>query len=376
MKPFVMMNSSLWQVKHLPQRNRDGTVVLVGLHDIRHIRPPLLDDRVLAKVLRALAGVVLEREEFAGFFLQKDGVLAHPALFEQCGQFRPDLAVSSLIFLFMSLFQVHHERFTHGFLLSHLMLLAQLAVGFVQIEQAGKENRDDQKRSDDDRHQRSRDLHQPHPELQIPDEERSEEHAPHRSLSTGDRNAAEHDQSDDFHIPPGGDVGADREDSGCQQNGGKAADEAGDREVDDPNPLDVDSAEPSDFGVVSDRIEPPAIGRLVEDEAEDHHEHEVEHELEGDRGAFDELLTEKPVGFRKRRSSLVAEHSNRDSPVDRLRRQRHGDRRHLEERDHESVEKPRQRTHSESDEDQRRNRSPAGRCVAHRVRAESDDRGD
>ena len=69
MKPFVMMNSSLWQVKHLPQRNRDGTVVLVGLHDIRHMRPPLLDDRVLAKVLGASTGVVLEREEFAGFFL-------------------------------------------------------------------------------------------------------------------------------------------------------------------------------------------------------------------------------------------------------------------------------------------------------------------
>ncbi len=114
----------------------------------------------------------------------------------------------------------------------------------------------------------------------------------------------------------------------------------------------------------------------MKDEAENHHQYEVEHELEGDRGAFDELLTEKAEVLRKGRSSLVAEHSDRDSPVDRLRGERYGDRRHLEERDHESVEEPGQGTHRKGDDDQRRNRSSAGCGIPHGIGAEGDDRSD
>ena len=106
-------------MKNFIEVDRRGTVVIIGQHQIPHMRPPSLADLGLRdlppQLFRFDLGV---REEPAGFTVEKDRIGAHAVLSQNVLQLRPDRVVSAFIFFLMAGFQSHQERFADHFVIS------------------------------------------------------------------------------------------------------------------------------------------------------------------------------------------------------------------------------------------------------------------
>ncbi len=98
-------------MEHLGQRYAHRRAVGVGLHDVRHIVPPLAHHRVLRQLVRR-AGVrqFLHGEQGQRFRVQKDRVVGDARLAQRARQLRPDLVVPPLVFGLTAGFQLHLER--------------------------------------------------------------------------------------------------------------------------------------------------------------------------------------------------------------------------------------------------------------------------
>ena len=80
-------------MKDFLQGDADRRIVGIGVHDVRHARPPFFDD---FRLREAVGGIVIAK------FLR--------------GQFRPNFVMPFLIFFFTSRMQFHGERISqHGF---------------------------------------------------------------------------------------------------------------------------------------------------------------------------------------------------------------------------------------------------------------------
>ena len=77
-------------VEHLRQRYADGRVVGIGLHDVCHVSPPLLDYFEAAHILTsAFAPCLLKGEEYVCFLVKIDAVVVYSAVAEQLTHFWP-----------------------------------------------------------------------------------------------------------------------------------------------------------------------------------------------------------------------------------------------------------------------------------------------
>ena len=103
-------------MEHLGQRDADGRVVGIGLHDVGHVGPPLLADLRGAEVLAAaVAFKLLVGVERVGVFVEVNAVVAHAAFAQQTTQFGEQVGMTTLVLLFLSWVQEHLKCFSsHG----------------------------------------------------------------------------------------------------------------------------------------------------------------------------------------------------------------------------------------------------------------------
>ena len=104
---------SLFHVEALVERDGDGGVVWVDLHDVSHVVPPFLDDGVAAEILGTFVALdFLIGEQDVGVLVPPDGVVLDAAVGQEFLEFGPDGRVPALVFVFESRFQEHFECFS------------------------------------------------------------------------------------------------------------------------------------------------------------------------------------------------------------------------------------------------------------------------
>lgn len=98
------------QIKHLSQRCRHGRIVVAGGHNILHIGPPVLHHGVPGQGIER-GGVcrLQHREQLVRIVIEENGVVRNAAVFEQKGQFGPDIVVPAPVFFGFAGMEVHFE---------------------------------------------------------------------------------------------------------------------------------------------------------------------------------------------------------------------------------------------------------------------------
>ena len=105
----------LFHVEYLFQRNRNRRVVRIHVHDVGHVVPPFLYDRIRAEILRtALASLFLNGEQQVRLLVPEDVVVAYAGFFQQFDQFGPDRAVAFFVLYLATGFEFHFKCAFHN----------------------------------------------------------------------------------------------------------------------------------------------------------------------------------------------------------------------------------------------------------------------
>jgi len=100
----------LFRVKNLRERNADRRVVGIGFHDVRHVVPPLFDDRIFGKAVGGMAvGQLLHGEEDQRLPIEKNRVVGDAGLGQRPGKLGPDFVVAFLILGLEAGLEFHFE---------------------------------------------------------------------------------------------------------------------------------------------------------------------------------------------------------------------------------------------------------------------------
>lgn len=100
----------LFEEENLPQRNGDGRIVGIDLHDVAHVAPPFPNHGIVAHLLRGtFAADLLIGEQHEGVGIVKNRVIANAALFEQLFHFGPKASVAFFVFRLAAGFELHFE---------------------------------------------------------------------------------------------------------------------------------------------------------------------------------------------------------------------------------------------------------------------------
>ena len=100
----------LRHVKQFGERNRNGRVIRIGLHDIGHIIPPFLHDRGRSQILRGLLAFdFLHGKQNIRLLVPEDRIVVYVGIFQHLDQFGPDFGVAFLVLGLATGFQFHFE---------------------------------------------------------------------------------------------------------------------------------------------------------------------------------------------------------------------------------------------------------------------------
>ena len=102
-------------MEHLRERDADGGIVGVGLHDVGHICPPLLHDGVAAEILGTLVALdLLIGEEDVGVFVPVDGVVPDSGVGKELLELGENRGVASFVLFLAAALEEHLEGFASG----------------------------------------------------------------------------------------------------------------------------------------------------------------------------------------------------------------------------------------------------------------------
>ena len=110
---FLQCVTGSIHVEHFRQRNRDGRIIRVDFHNISHIVPPFLDNRIGAHILRRFFPFcLLASKQNIRIFIPIDRIIINTTVRKHFFQLRPNCRMSFLILLLETRFQEHLKSFT------------------------------------------------------------------------------------------------------------------------------------------------------------------------------------------------------------------------------------------------------------------------